>query len=396
MNVWLPGALVVAAGLAAGFWFVWRAPRNETAPGAARDPADLHGPDSRIEAPESALARGTRRARVQGFLSGVASCLVVGGLVYWATEGAERRTANGPATGGSAMGGRAAGAAAEPGSADGTADEAHDGSASLSPEAAAEIQRLQGQLAAAPQNLDARRQLTVALLNANQLMPAYEQARELERLSPGDPDGLFVEGVVRLAMGQWQQSIALMDQVLNGHPDHLLAAMAKGQAQVALGDTDAAVATWKKGLAAAGGHFPPIEELLSQVEAGNVNPAAGNGASRATGETPGYRIRVELAPGLSAPSGKGAPTRTLFVALRGANPGPPAAVKRIADPTFPLELTLSAEDSMLGTVLPESGNITVRLDADGNASTNEPGDLSATAASAAGSVVTLVLTEGTH
>ena len=57
-------------------------------------------------------------------------------------------------------------------------------------------------------------------------MEAFEQARELQKQAPNDPDGLFVEGVVRLAMGQWPLTVQLMDGVLAQHPDHVLAALA--------------------------------------------------------------------------------------------------------------------------------------------------------------------------
>jgi hypothetical protein len=80
-------------------------------------------------------------------------------------------------------------------------------------------------------------------------------------------------------------------------------------------------------------------------------------------------VRVELAPGASAP-----PTATLFVNLRvvrGA--GPPAAVKRIDSPKFPLDFTLDSSDAMValggGGAFPQAGTISARLDADGNAST---------------------------
>ena len=80
--------------------------------------------------------------------------------------------------------------------------------------------------------------------------------------------------------------------------------------------------------------------------------------------------------------------------LRGDTPGPPAAVKRISNPTFPLELTLSADDSMMGQPLPEKGSLTIHLDGDGNASTKEPGDLTAAVQAFSGTPVTIILENG--
>jgi hypothetical protein len=279
---------------------------------------------------------------------------------------------------------------------------AHDESADLSPELQAQLQQLRAQVNAAPQDLNARRQLAVALLNANQLMEAFEQARELQKQAPNDPDGLFVEGVVRLAMGQWPLAVQLMDSVLAQHPDHVLAALAKGQAEASLGQLPQAIATWKKGLAAAGGSFPPIEELLAEAEAaggaaamaGAAPPDAAPAPAAAAGGGGLYRVHIELAPGTVAPPGMDGSGATLFLALRGDAPGPPAAVKRISNPSFPLDLTLSADDSMMGQPLPAQGNLTIHLDGDGNASTKEAGDLTAAVQAFSGTPVNVTLEPG--
>lgn len=395
MNVWIPGLIVVAVGLAAGLWYALRG-KHETLPaGGSQEPAAAPATDS----PANLEAPGThsRRSGLVGFLAGVASCLVIGGLIYWATEGSKPK----PEMGGSApamapmaqtgpMGQAGSPAASSPEA----AARAHDESADLTPEVQAQLQQLRAQVQAAPQDLNARRQLCVALLNANQLMEAFEQARELQKAAPDDPDGLFVEGVVRLAMGQWPLTVQLMDKVLAQHPDHVLAALAKGQAEAALGQTPAAIATWKKGLAAAGGKFPPIEELLAQAESGGgaalqgamAAPAATEAPAAAGGSGGAYRIHIELAPGTVGPQ-----SATLFVALRGDKPGPPAAVKRISNPSFPLELTLSADDSMMGQPLPETGALSIHLDGDGNASTLDPGDLTAAVKAFSGTPVTVIL-----
>ncbi len=386
MNVWIPGLIVVAVGLAAGLWYALRG-RQETPTGAtAQETATAPAPAPAVAAGAPPVSH--RRSGLVGFAAGVASCLVIGGLIYWATAGSKPKEEMAPS---GPMGSSAAPNPASPEA----AARAHDESADLTPEVQAQLQQLRAQVQAAPQDLNARRQLCVALLNANQLMEAFEQARELQKAAPDDPDGLFVEGVVRLAMGQWPLTVQLMDRVLAQHPDHVLAALAKGQAQAALGQTPEAIATWKKGLAAAGGKFPPIEELLAQAEAGGgamgaaatsaAAPAApASGAEVAAGGT--YRIHIELAPGASGPAGA-----TLFVALRGDAPGPPAAVKRISNPSFPLELTLSADDSMMGQPLPETGALSIHLDGDGNASTLDPGDLTAAVKAFSGTPVTVIL-----
>ncbi len=399
MNVWIPGLIVVAVGLAAGLWMALRgkqAAPADTSPGASPDPA---APSS------SALATGTspaapsaRRSSVVGFLAGVLTCAVLGGLIYWATQGSKPKEE---------MGGTAPLApmapmtpAPQPGAASPeAAARAHEESAELSPAVQAQLAQLRAQIQAAPQDLNARRQLTVALLNANLLMEAFEQARELQKVAPEDPDGLFVEGVVRLAMGQWPLTVQLMDRVLAQHPDHVLAALAKGQAEAALGQTPAAIATWKKGLAAAGGKFQPLEELIAEAESGGMAMASGaapapdpqEGAPAPESAGGFYRVHIELSPGTTGPRNADGGGATLFVALRGEAPGPPAAVKRVANPAFPLELTLSADDSMMGQPLPQRGNLSIHLDGDGNASTKEAGDLATSVQAFSGTPVTVIL-----
>lgn len=392
MNVWIPGLIVVAVGLAAGLWFALRGKHEgpaEAAHGATPDPSAPTAP---------ATVTGTRpptpsarRSSLVGFLAGVLTCAVLGGLVYWATQGSKPKDE---------MGGRAPMTPAPaPSASPEAAARAHEESAELSPEVQAQLAQLRAQAQAAPQDLNVRRQLTVALLNANLLMEAFEQARELQKVAPEDPDGLFVEGVVRLAMGQWPLTVQLMDRVLTQHPDHVLAALAKGQAQAALGETPAAIDTWKQGLAAAGGKFQPLEELIAEAEAGGMAMAAGAPTAPAAPvettapEAAGgfYRVHIELASGTVGPRNPDGSGPTLFVALRGEAPGPPAAVKRVANPSFPLELTISADDSMMGQPLPQRGNLSIHLDGDGNASTKEAGDLATTVQAFSGTPVTVIL-----
>jgi hypothetical protein len=64
----------------------------------------------------------------------------------------------------------------------------------------------------------------------------------------------------------------------------------------------------------------------------------------------------------------------LFVSLRQGESGPPAAVRRIADPRFPLTVTLGSGDSMLGRPLPDAGTVSARIDGDGNVSTRGAGE----------------------
>jgi cytochrome c-type biogenesis protein CcmH len=94
-------------------------------------------------------------------------------------------------------------------------------------------------------------------------------------------------------------------------------------------------------------------------------PAAASGGEPLRGT---IRITPELAA--RVPSGA-----VLFLIAR-TGPGPPTAVRRIAEPRFPLDFTLGPDDRMLAA-MPFEGpfQLVARLDADRDAATRNPGDL---------------------
>ena len=83
---------------------------------------------------------------------------------------------------------------------------------------------------------------------------------------------------------------------------------------------------------------------------------------------------VRLAPELE---GRVPPGAVLFLIARTGPGGPPTAVKRIPSPRFPLDFELGPQDRMI-EALPFAGpfRLSARVDADGNAATRSPGDLS--------------------
>jgi len=86
-----------------------------------------------------------------------------------------------------------------------------------------------------------------------------------------------------------------------------------------------------------------------------------------------------------------APGSALFVSIHDGSGGPPAASKRLNEPSFPVEFTLDASDSMMGVDLPASALIQVRLDRDGDPSTEGEGDLWARGESRSGQLMKFVL-----
>jgi hypothetical protein len=85
---------------------------------------------------------------------------------------------------------------------------------------------------------------------------------------------------------------------------------------------------------------------------------------------------VVLAPEFE---GRTAPDAVLFIIARRGG-GPPLAVKRISAPHFPHAFSIGPDDRMIQAV-PFAGPIelSARIDADGNATTRSPGDVTGTA-----------------
>lgn len=133
--------------------------------------------------------------------------------------------------------------------------------------------------------------------------------------------------------------------------------------------------------------FPPGAERAAEAGAEAMGgggppqpPARGAAPMGAGADSPPIRGTVDVAPSLSGPLPSGA---VLFVIARTGAAGPPLAVKRVPGPRFPFRFELGPDDRMI-QAMPFVGpvQITARLDADGNATTREPGDLQGSAAGA--------------
>ncbi len=143
-------------------------------------------------------------------------------------------------------------------------------SAPLSDEARARATPLRERLAADPGDLLARKQLALVLLQDQQLMPAYEHGSQILAAHPDDPDGLYVHGVVRLAMGHAPHAIELLDRVLARYPDHALALKARAEAQRKIGDEGGAALTEERARQATRSDGSEVDQLLAAASDGSL------------------------------------------------------------------------------------------------------------------------------
>jgi hypothetical protein len=259
----------------------------------------------------------------------------------------------------------------------------------LPPEQQQQIDTFRARLKADPSDLTAHKRLALALLSADQYFEAFQLAQQILETFPDDPDGLYIAGMVRITMGQDEMAMEHLDRVVEQYPNHVLAHTGRGMVFMRMGDREAAILVFERALAAAGGRHPDLEALLEIARSGeggapSVERPAPIPQQVVAGDS--YGVRVELATGVSTPA-----SATLFVFLRGEVGGPPAAVKRIQNPVFPLEVVLGPDDAMLGRPLPDGGTLSVRLDADGSASTRDESDLMVETEVEAGSSITVVL-----
>jgi hypothetical protein len=116
----------------------------------------------------------------------------------------------------------------------------------------------------------------------------------------------------------------------------------------------------------------------SRAEGSGVSTAATaeSAMASATGESAPIEGLVELSDELGSLRPAGA---VLFVIARpqGVKRGPPLAVLRIADPEFPYAFSIGPADVMIPSMRFEGAiSLSARLDADGNAMTRSPEDIS--------------------
>jgi tetratricopeptide (TPR) repeat protein len=290
------------------------------------------------------IAALTRAAAIRGFIWGAASVAVLGGIAWFVTEKATPKTETASAPMASAPQPQV-----------------------QQPDPA--LQQIEAAVAKSPGDLEMRNQLAKAYLERENLMGVFEQTKYILARTPDDARALTYQALVRMSMGQRDPAAEMLRHAIKSDPQLIDAYVALAWDDVQRGKTAEAEAQ----IAEASRRHPDqkarLDDVLSKMKEQAKNPVpAPVPAAAASG--PSVHVTLTLAG--AAPS----PNAVLFVIARaaGQTAGPPAAVKRIASPTFPLDIDLSAADSMMGQPLPATVRIEARIDSDGDPLTKNPSD----------------------
>jgi tetratricopeptide (TPR) repeat protein len=295
------------------------------------------------------IAALTRAASIRGFIWGAASVAVLGGIAWFVTEKATPKTETASAP-----------MASAPQSQPQQSDPA--------------LQQIEAAVAKSPDDLEMRNQLAKAYLERENLMGVFEQTKYILARTPDDARALTYQALVRMSMGQRDPAAEMLRHAIKSDPQLLDAYVALAWDDIQRGKTAEAEAQIAEATRRHPEQKARLDDVLSKMKEQAKNPAPATAAASTPAAAPvsGPSVHVTLTLAGAAPS----PNAVLFIIARaaGQTAGPPAAVKRIAGPTFPLDIDLSAADSMMGQPLPATVRIEARLDSDGDAMTKNPSD----------------------
>lgn len=198
---------------------------------------------------------------------------------------------------------------------------------------------------------------------------AFKQALALD---PDNPEAHAFMALILLHVGHADEALLAVDRALRKNASHPFALWTKGIVLFeGKQDYNGAILTWERLIAQRLGETDADRIAQAIVEARTRLAARDRGAP-AAGSHKAITGTITVAPALrtAVPS-----NGVLFVIARQGD-GPPLAVKRIANPTFPLTFGLGEEDRMVGQ-RPFEGEVTLvaRFKRDGAAGPPGPGDI---------------------
>lgn len=187
--------------------------------------------------------RDVGRAKIGGFLWGVGAAAVVGLIIFFVATSASDRSEGGSVTGGGGM------AAAQP----------------QQPAVPPELRNLEEWVERNPDDLDARLELARVYLMQQEMMKVWDQTQYVLERSPGNPRARAYQGVVRLAMGQTDVALQMLEESIEADPTLLDARIHLALAYLQLGRPQEAVRTLEDAKKVHPAQAPMIDELLQEV-----------------------------------------------------------------------------------------------------------------------------------
>jgi cytochrome c-type biogenesis protein CcmH len=266
------------------------------------------------------------------------------------------------------------------------------------------LQQLEAAVQRDPNNLQLRNDLAQAYIERENLMAVFEQTKFVLDRSPNDSRALTFQALVRMAMGERETSVQMLQQATKSDPKNIDSWVALAWAYVQenkIKDAEAMIAEAAKQSPKDAARLQDVfNQMKSQAAMGAQQQAGGAlpeghpaidapapvSAVPAAGGDRKVTVTLEIDPAASSKAG------VVYIMARNPMGGPPVAVKRMQVAAFPVTFDFGAADSMMGQPLPDKFRLEARLDSDGDAATKLPTDPSAMQADVApGATVKLAL-----
>jgi len=226
------------------------------------------------------------------------------------------------------------------------------------------IAGLRERLAANPEDLDGWMLLARSLRSTQQHAAAAEALEQAHQLAPGNPIVMIelAEGWIFLTPDGRipDRSMDLLERAVEIQPDAQKGLWLLGMGHAQRGDDAFAISYWQSlmDLLQPGSNIAAtVQAQITEAQARlGMTPdtpptaVAASGADDTIAEDAdgwtGTRLVITAADGARAALAQGA---VLYVVIRSAGPamGPPLGVRRVANPSFPLEINVTDGDSMM-------------------------------------------------
>jgi hypothetical protein len=299
-------------------------------------------PATSVAAPSMAM-----NPTIKGFIWGAASTAALFGLGYFVMQQSKPRQQGDELTGGIAQ----------------TQQQAPMQQAPAQDDAA--LQQLQAASQAQPDNLQLRNDLAQAYFERENLMEVFQQTKIVLAKEPDNSRALTLQALVRMTMGETDDATKMLQHATQSDPKNLdgWVALAWVYAQSnRMPDAERMIAEAGRQVpeqrARLADVFVQMKAQLAQHEM--AAQQGGGGLPEGHPNVAGVRVTLDLDPAATQRTG------IVFVIARNPAGGPPVAVKRVVATSFPMNVDITAADSMMGQTLPASFRVEARLDSDGD------------------------------